>query len=619
MYLKNIVIKNIGPIENLSVELPFKENGDPKPVIFVGENGSGKTILQSQIIDGFYEIGSSLFDDVGIQDGLKRNYYKVSGGVNLQTGKDKGFSLLKFIDSENQTLEYFDKVGEVRKEDFTSYITDFSLSPNSSQKYQKEITGINDTKKEKLQNEWIQGVHFYQPAYRYEEPFWKNESFVDYMRFEDKTRFSGQLGKELEIISSTKESKSYLMDLVLDFTNFSSSQSSKILKLIQKKISNKDYISIEDTISEEYSSDQITWQNINNILKLIKKRADIRFGIGHRGRYRVSIVEQNQDGIVKQQLLPSIDNLSLGESILLNLFINIIRHGDNPPKNTAQIQGIVAIDEIDVHLHTDLQNSVLPELIKLFPKIQFIITTHSPLFLLGMKKTFGEEGFEVRNMPKGDLITTERFSEFENAYNVLTETEKFENEKKLQIESSIKPVLFVEGDYDIRYIRKAAELLNKNSILEVIQIFDGDGFGNLDKIWKHYDSKLSEAIPQKVILLFDCDTGKQDTEKGVVFKRIIPSIDGNLIKKGIENLFPTTLINKARTHKKAFIDFLSESQSEIRGETVITPESYRVNKDKKGDLCNWICKNGTKDDFNNFEKIFEIIESIIQKKIFVES
>ena len=33
MYLKNIVIKNIGPIEEHSVELPFKENGDPKSVV----------------------------------------------------------------------------------------------------------------------------------------------------------------------------------------------------------------------------------------------------------------------------------------------------------------------------------------------------------------------------------------------------------------------------------------------------------------------------------------------------------------------------------------------------------------------------------------------------------
>lgn len=587
MYLKNIVIKNIGPIDDLSVELPFKENGDPKPVIFVGENGSGKTIFLSQIIDGFYEIGSSIFDDIGIQDGLKRSYYKVSGGGNLQVGKDMGFSLLKFSDNLNNILEYFDKVGEVKKEDFTSYITDFVLSPNGSKKYQKETTKINETKKEKLQNEWIQGVHFYQPAYRYEVPFWKNESFIDHTRFEDQRRFSGQLGKELEIISSTKDSKSFLMNLVLDF------------------VSNPKNI-----------IDQITWQNINNILRQIKKRNNIRFGIGPRGRYRVSILEQNQDGSVKQQLLPSIDNLSLGESILLNLFINIIRHGDNPPKTNAQIQGIVAIDEIDVHLHTDLQNSVLPELIKLFPKIQFIITTHSPLFLLGMKKAFGEEGFEVRNMPKGQLITTERFSEFENAYKVLKETEKFEDEIKEQIIKSTKPILFVEGDYDTRYFYKAGELLEKTSIIEKIEIRDVVGYGNLDIIWKNFNNKtkLSEIVPQKIILLYDCDTDKQNNQTEKVFKRVIPTVKDNVITKGIENLFDKTILEQAIQNKKAYIDITPKIKKTERGNDIEIPEKWEINKDEKGNLCDWICQNGTKKDFLNFKNIFEIIEKIIYEE-----
>lgn len=584
MYLKNIIIKNIGPVEELTVELPFKENNDPKPIIFVGENGSGKTILQSQIIDGFYEIGSSLFDDIGIQDGLKRNYYKVSGGVNLQTGKDKGFSLLKFIDNENQVLEYFDKVGEVKKEDFTNYITDFALSPNSSKNYQKEITGINDEKKEKLQNEWIQGVHFYQPAYRYEEPFWKNDSFVDHTRFEDKKRFSGKLDKELEIISSTKDNKSFLMDLVLDFTN-----------------------------NPKNIIDQVTWQNINKILRKIKKRNDIRFGIGPRGRHRVSIGEINDKNEWVKELLPSIDNLSLGESILLNLFINIIRHGDNPPKTTEQIQGIVAIDEIDVHLHTDLQNSVLPELIKLFPKIQFIITTHSPLFLLGMKKTFGEDGFEVRNMPKGELITTERFSEFENAYNVLKETEKFEDEVKEQIVKSTKVLLFVEGDYDTKYINKAGELLEKTGILEKVEIRDVVGYGNLDKIWQnfHNKTKLSEIIPQKVVLLYDCDTNKKNDQLIKVFKRVIPTVNNSIIEKGIENLFDKTLLKKSIQNKKAYIDITSAVIKTERGKDITIPEKWEINKDEKGNLCDWVCENGTKDDFKEFEKIFKIIEEII--------
>jgi len=584
MYLKNIGIKNIGPIGSLSVELPFKENGDPKPVVFVGENGSGKTILQSQIIDSFYEIGSSLFVDIGVRDGLNRSFYKISGGTNLQTGKDKGFSLLKFTDNENQVLEYFDKVGDVKKEDFTEYIEDFALSPDSTETNQKGITEISDIRKRALKTEWIQDVHFYQPAYRYEEPFWKNETFIDHTRFEDHTRFSEQLGKEIEIISSTKENKSFLLDLVLDFAS-----------------------------NPRNVIDQITWVNINNILRQIKKRSDIRFGIGPRGGYRVSIVEQNPDGSVKQQLLPSIDNLSLGESILLNLFINIIRQGDNPPKPTAQIQGIVAIDEIDVHLHTDLQNSVLPELIKLFPRIQFILTTHSPLFLLGMEKTFGEEGFEIRNMPKGELITTERFSEFENAYNVLKDTEKFENEVKEQIEKSTKPILFVEGVTDTKYIKKAGELLKKSEVLENIEIRNVDGFGSLNKIWNIFNNntQLSEIISQKIILLYDCDTKQQDKYKEKVFQRLIPQLEDNIIKKGIENLFDKTLFDKAIADKRAYIDFTPATTRIERGKDITDPEKWEINENEKVNLCDWICENGTKDDFKNFEKIFKIIEQII--------
>lgn len=43
--------------------------------------------------------------------------------------------------------------------------------------------------------------------------------------------------------------------------------------------------------------------------------------------------------------------------------------------------GIVLIDEIETHLHLELQRLVLPMLTRLFPNIQFIVTTHSPFVL----------------------------------------------------------------------------------------------------------------------------------------------------------------------------------------------------------------------------------------------
>jgi len=589
VYLKKIVIENIGPITKLAIELPFHENGNPKPLLLVGENGTGKTIFQSQIIDSLYETASNLFTDIGIQDGEGRSYYKISGSLNLQLGKNKGFSALSFIDSENKNIEYFDKIGNITKDDFTNDISDFILSPDGKSKNQKSLTNISDTsKKEKLQQEWIREVHIYQPAYRYEEPFWKNNTFRDYQRFEDKVNYSGVLAKEIEIISSTKENKSYLMDLVLDFTLYKTNQ-----------------------------VDINTWTNINNILKKIKRKKNIRFGVGPRGGYRVSIVETDATGKISNTLLPSIDNLSLGESILLNLFVNIIRHGDKPPKITTEIRGIVAIDEIDVHLHTNLQNTVLPELIKLFPKVQFIVTTHSPLFILGMKSIFGEENFEIRNMPNGELITTERFSEFDNAYKVLKETEKFEADFIDKVKELTKPILYVEGDYDIRYIKYIAKQLDKNNILEKIEIIDGDGSGNLKNLWKIFDSnkaaKISKLITnQKILFLFDCDEFESEKDiENKIFKISIPRNHSNLITIGIENLLSNNIIKEALT--KGYIEHISIVKKV--GETTKTIENYELVKSQKSNLCNWFCteRDNSTEDIETFRVIFDLIEDKLLK------
>ena len=50
-------------------------------------------------------------------------------------------------------------------------------------------------------------------------------------------------------------------------------------------------------------------------------------------------------------------------------------------KRLDENQGIVMIDEIDLHLHPQWQLSVLPTLAAALPKIQFIVTSHSPLIV----------------------------------------------------------------------------------------------------------------------------------------------------------------------------------------------------------------------------------------------
>lgn len=52
-------------------------------------------------------------------------------------------------------------------------------------------------------------------------------------------------------------------------------------------------------------------------------------------------------------------------------------------ENPLMSNGIVLIDEIDLHLHPKWQRTIIDSLSKTFPNIQFIVSTHSPIILSG--------------------------------------------------------------------------------------------------------------------------------------------------------------------------------------------------------------------------------------------
>lgn len=54
------------------------------------------------------------------------------------------------------------------------------------------------------------------------------------------------------------------------------------------------------------------------------------------------------------------------------------------PLSPEDISGIVIIDEIEKHLHPLLQRRIIKHLSNKFPKIQFVISTHSPLCVSGV-------------------------------------------------------------------------------------------------------------------------------------------------------------------------------------------------------------------------------------------
>lgn len=68
-----------------------------------------------------------------------------------------------------------------------------------------------------------------------------------------------------------------------------------------------------------------------------------------------------------------------------DLVIRLFQVQDNI-SDPSDLEGIVLIDELDVHLHPTWQKALPGLLSEIFPKIQFIASTHSPIPLLGAPK-----------------------------------------------------------------------------------------------------------------------------------------------------------------------------------------------------------------------------------------
>jgi len=70
--------------------------------------------------------------------------------------------------------------------------------------------------------------------------------------------------------------------------------------------------------------------------------------------------------------------LSSGFSSVLAIYAELLAKIQLGSTNASDVYGVVIIDEIDAHLHVSLQRKILAFLVKSFPCIQFIVSTHSP-------------------------------------------------------------------------------------------------------------------------------------------------------------------------------------------------------------------------------------------------
>jgi hypothetical protein len=594
MYLTDVFIENVGPISRLDLTLPFKADGLPKPVVLVGANGSGKTILQANIADALILMATPHFQDVVPQLGLGHHYFKLSGPTNQRVGAAFGLTLLAFKRGDKKAT-YSDKTGKIAHgslpEPIRQRFTGATWPDNDENN--KAFNGLD---KDEVQNICFNSALCFFPSTRREFPHWLNLEAVTERKDQEPTlrdvsRIQGRLQKPVFVERCREKNKQWILDVLFDSRVQVEASATGAVVGPHENLEDRLFLSVART-------------NVDTILRAVLDVPDARIHANYRNHGARLAVAQNG-----QTIIPSLDHLSLGQSLLFNLFCTIVRYSDvadlRKANNLSEIEGIVLIDEIDAHLHTDLQFVSLPKLLKLFPKVQFIVTTHAPLFMLGMEREFGSENITIYELPDGKPISTERFSEFKRSLDYYRETKAFEEAVRNGIAKSAQPTVLVEGDTDRDYLNACLSVLNLSDLSSALKIewignnargvAKGGGKDALDRVAKVFRTNIN-LLQRKLLLLYDCDSPRAETLSDKLFVRSIPSNTANTkFKRGIENLLPESLA------RREFYD--------IRVDEKYGGEIHTLNKRK---LCDWVIAQNDSANFAGFQPVIQILRDFTE-------
>ena len=160
----------------------------------------------------------------------------------------------------------------------------------------------------------------------------------------------------------------------------------------------------------------------------------------------------------------AVNQLSDGEKTYIALIGDLCRRLvlANPTlENPLMGEGIVLIDEIDLHLHPQWQTEIAEKLCNTFPNIQFIVTTHSPLVITNVKTE------QLRVLKTEDGVTKLVDNDYSYALPVsiiLKDVMGIKNELPKEIELDILPKIYrLIKEGDIKMAKEWSEKLENIS------------------------------------------------------------------------------------------------------------------------------------------------------------
>jgi predicted ATPase len=329
MYLHKIIIQNIRSIKHF--ELAFEPKKYAGWHVIIGDNGSGKSTLVSAIALAL--IGA--FD----APALRQNWDNW-----LRSREEKGHIQLEIVPDSK-----FDKM--IGKEAFFKHLyAQLGFNRLTSLRGQPvvlevpEIEGINP--KNSL---WGNSEGWFSASYGAFRRFYGGDR--DYERlFHSNPKLAPHLSAFGENVALT-EGLNWLQNLHIK--QLEGKDDGRILNAL-KTFLNDGGLLPHNTVLQQVTSDAVVFVDGNGCEVAVEQLSD-----GYR-----SILSMTFELI--RQLVGTYGSTDVFQSIQQN-------------RMEIDLPGVVLIDEIDAHLHPTWQRQIGFWLQRYFPKLQFIVTTHSPL------------------------------------------------------------------------------------------------------------------------------------------------------------------------------------------------------------------------------------------------
>ncbi|MCF7970252.1 MAG: AAA family ATPase [Methylococcaceae bacterium] len=165
--------------------------------------------------------------------------------------------------------------------------------------------------------------------------------------------------------------------------------------------------------------------------------------------------------VEKKGVVFNIKQLSDGEKCLIAMVGDIARRlamANPSADNALKGEGVILIDEIDLHLHPSWQRMVIDRLSSTFPNCQFILSTHSPQIIGHVKPN----SVWLLSSEKGDVTAAQPENTFGMDSNLILECIMEVPERELGIKTKLMDLF--------KFINEGDSNMTQKTLSEIIQI-----------------------------------------------------------------------------------------------------------------------------------------------------